>query len=90
MANDCISPALLARVPRKRSKDAHKRFKLGLDEWTESSSSEEESSEKENQGQVRKRLKLSLDKKGKKEDKSSRWHFVSAEEQDSYLPNLFL
>ncbi len=50
MASDCISPALLARMPRKRSKDAHKRFKLGLGEWTESSSSEEESSEKENQG----------------------------------------
>ncbi len=29
---------------------------------------------------MRKKLKLSLDKK---EDKSSRWHFVSAEEQDS-------
>ncbi len=49
----------------------------------ESSRSEEESSVKENQGQVRKKLKLSLDKKGKKEDKSNRWHFVSTEEQNS-------
>ena len=38
--------SLYAKIPEKRSKDAHKHFKLGLGDWTESSSEEE--SKKEN------------------------------------------
>ena len=36
-----VSPGLLVTVP-KRSKDAHRRFELGLGEWTESSEDEKE------------------------------------------------
>ena len=69
-----ISESLLAKIPEKHSKEAHKRFNLGLGDWTESSSKEE--TEKENQAW---KLKLTLNKKGKGEQ-SSRWHFVDDEE----------
>ena len=70
-----VSESLLAKIPEKHPKDAHKCFKLGLDDWTESSS--EEGSEKENQAQ--KKLKLTLNKEGNGEQ-SSCWHFVDNEE----------
>ena len=38
--------SLYAKIPEKCSKDAHKHFKFGLGDWTESSSEEE--SKKEN------------------------------------------
>ena len=62
MASKCgkaiVPESLLAK---KRFKDAHERFKLGLGDWTESSSEDE--SEKENQ--PRKKLKLSLTRRKK-------------------------
>ena len=36
-----VLESLYAKIPEKRSKDAHKHFKLGLSDWTESSSKEE-------------------------------------------------
>ena len=39
--NEIVSAFLLSRVPEKCSKDTHQRFKLGLGDWTESSSEEE-------------------------------------------------
>ena len=44
--NETVSAFSLSRVPEKSSKDAHQRFKLGLGDWTESSSEEESEKKK--------------------------------------------
>ncbi len=73
-ATGLISPSLLQRIPEKRSKDAHERFKLGMEAWTESDSSGEE---EDNENAVPRRTKkLKLDKK---KPSAERWHFISEE-----------
>ena len=59
-----VSPGLLVT---KRSKDAHRRFELGLGEWTESSEDEKEN----DPPAPRKKLKLTLEKP------KERWHFLT-------------
>ncbi len=80
-----ISPSLLQRIPEKRSKDAHKRFKLGMGAWTESDNSGEEE-DKEN-AVPRRTKKLKLDKK---KPSAERWHFISEEREEvlgkKYVP----
>ena len=61
-----VSPGLLVTVP-KRSKDAHRRFELGLGEWTESSEDEKEN----DPPAPRNKLKLTLEKP------KERWHFLT-------------
>ena len=61
-----VSPGLLVTVP-KRSKDAHRRFELGLGEWTESSEDEKEN----DPPAPRNKLKLTLEKP------RERWHFLT-------------
>ena len=42
-----VCPSLLAKVPKKRTKEVHKLFKLGRHDWT--ASSEDSDSDKENE-----------------------------------------
>ncbi len=70
-----ISPSLLDRIPEKRSKEAHNRFRLGIGEWTESS----DDADKENTVlPAEKKLKLSTSKQRSVE----RWHFVSEQQEE--------
>ena len=62
-----VSPSLSDITRFKRTKDAHRRFKLGLGEWTESSEDEKEN----DLPAPLNRLKLSLEKP------DEWWHFLT-------------
>ena len=66
VASLSLCPCKMTVVP-KRSKDAHRRFKLGLGEWTESSEDEKEN----DPPALQKKLKLTLEKP------KERWHFLT-------------
>ncbi len=81
-SSSAISPSLLANITKKRSREAHERFRLGMGEWTESS--EGSSSESENlEAPSKKTLKFDRARKRKQfkekaveSDKENCWHFV--------------
>ncbi len=86
-SSSVISPSLLAKSPKKRSREEHERFRLGMGEWTESS--EESSSESEEcDAPAKKTLKLDRGRKQFKEraveeEKENRGHFVDDTQEEA-------